>query len=186
MHMGLNSSKNARLTREQCSKGSFRLFTDTLRLLRHAQQTQPEPCMAKYIVGIARGFLLLCSMAFAIHGLAVSEPLAPWLSASRELHIIVIAVTGNLIFLAFPFRRRSDMALALAILLSAMDVAGRVSPSLGLADVAGLALVILPVWIERLRSRGRHERRRRAAWRDVIGVRPRRDNERHHILIGSD
>jgi hypothetical protein len=122
---------------------------------------------------LARGVLLLGAIALALMAaMNATRPQALWLAASPEIHLVVLALFGNLLFTAFPFRRRGDLALALAVVMIGIDISAHTALQVGIADAAGVGLAVLPVWTERVRARARRthaDRRQPPAWKSAIG-----------------
>jgi hypothetical protein len=122
--------------------------------------------MAKKATYLARAGVLLGGLGLiATWAAGGTGPCAAWMAATSEVHIMVVALLGNLLFVAYPFRRRCDLALGLAILIAGADVAAHAPFGAGFADAVGIAFLIMPVCVGRLRQSTQRERRKRSAWR---------------------
>ncbi len=119
----------------------------------------------------ARAVLILAALGsgMALAGQGI-DPRQAWAAVGPLGHLLAASLIVNLIFVAFPFRRRNDLGLAAVAILASLDASTRMPLAVSLGDVAGVALAMLPVWSEKLRAGTRRstlERRRHTSWLGV-------------------
>ena len=116
---------------------------------------------------IARAILILSGLVCAVGMLGpfqgVEENFVP---ADKAAHFIAFYGLTAMLHAAFPNRRRLDLTLMAILAGAGVEVAQQLTGrDSGLDDVAadavGAFAVMLPIWIERLRSAPQPDRRRR-------------------------
>jgi hypothetical protein len=113
---------------------------------------------------LARFVLALGSAAaFLLWAIGVKTLQTSWFAGPPGIHVLAVGVLGNLLFIAFPFWRRKDLALLVAISLGVGDIASCAHLWIGFTDMAAVVLTIMPVWVEELRATSRREICRRQA-----------------------
>ncbi|HEY3695505.1 VanZ family protein [Phenylobacterium sp.] len=138
-------------------------------LRRHA------PTVARVLLLLAGG---VCAVGMVGPFQGVEEAFVPW---DKAAHFIAFYGLTILMFAAFPKRRRLDLTTIAVLAGCGIELAQRLTgrdAELGdvAADALGALAVMAPVWVGRLRSDSRRERRRpfaaRLAARRVIAAKP--------------
>ena len=115
-----------------------------------------------------------CAWGAVVAPQGIEQAFVPW---DKAAHFIAFYGLTLLMFAAFPDRRRFDLTFIAVLMGAGVELAqqgvGRDAELSDIAaDAAGAFAVMAPLWLERLRSAPRRERRRRRAERFPEGARP--------------
>lgn len=123
--------------------------------------------MARPSTLIARTLLVLgggvCVIGMVGPFQGVEEALIPW---DKAAHFVAFYVLTSLLYVAFPRRRRVDLTLMAVLAGAGIEIAqGLSGRDMGVGDILANALgagaVLLPMYLQDLRSPRRAERRSR-------------------------
>lgn len=121
--------------------------------------------MARSSTVVARILLALggtvCAVGMVGPFQGVEEALIPW---DKAAHFVAFYILASLLYVAFPRHRRVDLTLAAIFVGCGLEIAQGVSGrDMGVGDIFANALgagaVLLPMYLQNLRSPRRAERR---------------------------